>query len=82
MLRDGSSGDLRHDETSPTTDPMKPRPDSLQISAKPNGSGVCKHSSTEHLGFKDDVSFLRCLDCAHVLVLQGGRRWAIPPSRS
>ncbi len=66
---------------------MKPRPDSLGFAdslgfgVKPNGSGVCKHSATEHLGFNNDVAFIRCCDCAHVLVLQGGRRWDIPPSR-
>jgi hypothetical protein len=56
--------------------------DSLAFGVKPDSPGVCKHSATEHLGFNNDVSFLRCLDCAHVLVLQGGRRWAIPPPQS
>lgn len=41
---------------------------------------VCEHSSTEHLGFNKDVTFLRCRRCAHVLVLQGTRCWVIPPA--
>ena len=61
---------------------MKQRPDIVRFGVKPNGSGICKHSSTEHLGFNDGVAFLRCCDCAHVLVLQGRRGWAIPPPQS
>jgi hypothetical protein len=57
--------------------------DKLRFNVKPNAStntsGVCKHSAIEHLGFNNNVAFLRCRDCAHVLVLQGGKRWAIPP---
>jgi GNAT superfamily N-acetyltransferase len=45
------------------------------------GDGACKHLATEHLGFYNDVTFLRCQDCHDVLVRQGALCWAIPKPR-
>jgi len=48
----------------------------------PNGPEACDHSATELLGLNRGVTFLRCRVCGHVLVIQGGKAWAIRPPRS
>ncbi len=47
--------------------------------AEPQSEVSCGHANAEFVGIGDDARYLRCA-CGVLLVVQGGRMWALRPA--